>query len=82
MGEFGALFARGHGVDRPLSDRTAHFAVGAATGYTVRRGRFSVTPLLEGAARLRQTTLVLDGKQVWKAPTLFGSLGVELGLTL
>jgi hypothetical protein len=82
VGEFGVLIARGHGVDHPLSDRTAHLAAGVAAGYSFRRGRFSVTPLLEGDVRLRQTTLVLDGKQVWQAPTLFGSLGIELGLTL
>ncbi len=81
LGEFGVLVAHGHGVDRPRSDRTAHVASGATAGLVLRHGRFSVAPVVGAAARLRKTSLILDGTQVWKAPTLFGSLGVELDIS-
>jgi hypothetical protein len=78
----GALLARGEGVDQARTGSSLYAATGLGVGYSLFVGRFSLTPSLEGSARLATTELSLDNHAVWTSPRWVGSLGLELGYDL
>jgi hypothetical protein len=76
------LLADGHGVDVPLSDASWQASAGASFGYSFVGGRWSLTPLIEGAARLQSIELSLEDKPAWSTPRVMAALGIELAYAL
>lgn len=76
------LLADGHGIDVPRSDASWQTSAGASFGYSFTAGRWSLTPVVEGAARLQRIELSLENEPVWSTPRVMAALGVELAYAL
>ena len=81
LAQMGTIAAEGRGLDQPRQDHSLYVALGARAGLEIHLGAsLFLRPHLDVLAPLHRAVFFVDARPVWTAPSLSGSLGLDLGI--